>query len=189
VTGVEVPTEQLVRDAVAGDRAAWDALVGRYSGLVWAVARGHRLQGEDAADVFQTTWLRLVEQLPRIRQPDRVGAWLATTARRECLRVLRRSGRETVSRPEMLEAVPDDAPGFDEGLVRAEQHEALWRHLQTCSDRCRRLLRVLVADPPLTYTEVAEVLEMPIGSIGPTRRRCLEQLRRRLVEAGVDVDR
>jgi RNA polymerase sigma factor (sigma-70 family) len=189
VTGAEVPTAQLVHAAAAGDRAAWDGLVGRYSGLVWAVARGHRLQGDDAADVFQTTWLRLVEQLPRIREPERVGAWLATTARRECLRVLRRSGRETVGHPGMLEAVPDDAPGFDEGLVRAEQHEALWHHLQTSSDRCRRLLRVLVADPPLSYLEVAEVLEMPIGSIGPTRRRCLEQLRRRLEEAGVDVDK
>jgi RNA polymerase sigma factor (sigma-70 family) len=113
---------------------------------------------------------------------------LATTARRECLRVLRRSGRETVSGAEVLEAVPDDVPAFDETLVRAEQREALWHHLQTSSDRCRRLLRVLVADPPLSYTEVAEVLEMPIGSIGPTRRRCLEQLRKRLEEAGVDVD-
>lgn len=189
VTASEASTAELVAAAEAGDRAAWNALVTRFAGLVWAVARGHRLQGEDAADVFQTTWLRLVEQLPRIREPDRVGAWLATTARRESLRVLRRSGRETVSRPETLETLPDDAPGFDEGLVRAEQREALWHHLQTTSDRCRRLLRVLVADPPLTYTEVAEVLEMPIGSIGPTRRRCLEQLRRRLVEAGVDVDR
>jgi RNA polymerase sigma factor (sigma-70 family) len=188
VTGSEVSTADLVRAAGTGDRAAWDGLVARYAGLVWAVARGHRLQGEDAADVFQTTWLRLVEQLPRIREPERVGAWLATTARRECLRVLRRSGRETTRGPEALEAVPDDAPGFDEGLVRAEQHEALWHHLQTSSDRCRRLLRVLVADPPLSYAEVAEVLEMPIGSIGPTRRRCLEQLRQRLEEAGVDVD-
>ncbi|MBB3674403.1 RNA polymerase sigma factor [Modestobacter versicolor] len=188
VTAPEVSTADLVRAAATGDRGAWDTLVGRYAGLVWSVARGHRLQGEDAADVFQTTWLRLVEQLPRIREPERVGAWLATTARRECLRVLRRSGRETVSRAEVLEAVPDDVPGFDESLVRAEQREALWHHLQTSSDRCRRLLRVLVADPPLSYTEVAEVLEMPIGSIGPTRRRCLEQLRRRLEEAGVDVD-
>jgi len=188
VTGADVPVTELVRAAGAGDRAAWDALVARYAGLVWAVARGHRLHGEDAADVFQTTWLRLVEQLPRIREPERVGAWLATTARRECLRVLGRSSRATATQQEVLEAVPDDAPGFDEGLVRAEQHEALWHHLQTSSDRCRRLLRVLVADPPLSYTEVAEVLDMPIGSIGPTRRRCLEQLRRRLEEAGVDVD-
>ncbi|WP_369139060.1 RNA polymerase sigma factor [Modestobacter versicolor] len=188
VTGAEVPVAELVRSAGAGDRAAWDALVARYAGLVWSVARGYRLQGEDAADVFQTTWLRLVEQLPRIREPDRVGGWLATTARRECLRVLRRSGRETVSQAEVLEAVPDDVPAFDETLARAEQREALWHHLQTSSDRCRRLLRVLVADPPLSYTEVAEVLEMPIGSIGPTRRRCLEQLRKRLEEAGVDVD-
>jgi RNA polymerase sigma factor (sigma-70 family) len=189
MTGEEAPTAQLVAAARAGDQAAWDALVGRFASLVWTVARAHRLEGEDAADVFQTTWLRLVEQLPRLREPDRVGAWLATTARRECLRVLRRSQRETVSRPDVLDAVPDDAPGFDDTLVRAEQQQALWHHLQITPDRCRRLLWVLVADPPLTYTEVAEVLDMPIGSIGPTRRRCLEQLRRRLDKAGVDVER
>ena len=186
VTGPEPATADLVRAAADGDRAAWDALVARFSGLVWAVTRGHRLQGEDAADVFQTTWLRLVEQLGRLREPDRVGAWLATTARRECLRVLRRSGRESLSGPELLDAVPDDAPPVDDGLLRDERQRAVWQSLQTASPRCRRLLRVLSADPPLSYTEVAQVLEMPIGSIGPTRRRCLEQLRSRLAEVGVD---
>src|ERR1700736_5759838 len=83
-----------LKAAAAGDATAWDALVGRYSNLVWAVARGHRLNAADAADVSQTTWLRLVEHLDRIEQPERVGAWLATTARRESLRVLRMAGRQ-----------------------------------------------------------------------------------------------
>ena len=189
VTGPEPATADLVRAAADGDRSAWDELVARFSGLVWAVARGHRLQGDDAADVFQTTWLRLVEQLGRLREPDRVGAWLATTARRECLRVLRRSGRETVSGPELLDAVPDDAAPVDDGLLRAERQQAVWHSLEQASPRCQRLLRVLVADPPLSYTEVAQVLDMPIGSIGPTRRRCLEHLRARLAEVGVDDQR
>jgi RNA polymerase sigma factor (sigma-70 family) len=189
VTGPETATADLVRAAADGDRSSWDELVARYSGLVWAVARGHRLQGEDAADVFQTTWLRLVEQLGRLREPDRVGAWLATTARRECLRVLRRSGRERVTGPELLDAVPDDAAPVDDALLRAERQQAVWLSLEAAPPRCQRLLRVLAADPPLSYTEVAEVLDMPIGSIGPTRRRCLEHLRRRLAEVGVDDQR
>jgi RNA polymerase sigma factor (sigma-70 family) len=181
-------TAELVRAAAAGERDAWDQLVQRFSGLVWAVTRGHRLRGDDASDVFQTTWLRLVEQLPRIREPERVGGWLATTARRECLRVLGRAGRETVSEPEVLERIADAGPGLEADLVRVQREEALWRCLQTTSDRCRHLLRVLMADPPPSYADVATALEMPIGSIGPTRRRCMEQLRRRLVEEGVDAE-
>jgi RNA polymerase sigma factor (sigma-70 family) len=189
MTGPETAAADLVRAAGAGDRAAWDELVARYSGLVWAVTRGHRLQDDDAGDVFQTTWLRLVEQLGRIREPERVGAWLATTARRECLRVLRRSGREAVSGSELLDAVPDDAPPVDDGLLRDERERAVWCSLQRATPRCQRLLRVLVADPPPSYTEVAQALDMPIGSIGPTRRRCLEHLRRQLAEVGIDDQR
>ena len=179
----------LVRMAAAGDRTAWDELVGRFSGLVWAVARAHRLRQDDAAEVFQTTWLRLVENLARLREPDRVRAWLATTARRECLRVIRQHGWETVTEPDVLDLTEDDRPPVDTAVLRGERDDVLWRCLETASERCRRLLTVLVADPPLSYTEVAQVLGMPIGSIGPTRRRCLEHLRRRLVEAGVDADR
>ena len=90
----DLSVTELVIDAAAGDSAAWDALVGRFAGTVWAVARGYRLSAADAADVSQTTWLRLVEHLDRIEQPDRIGGWLATTARRESLRVLRMSGRQ-----------------------------------------------------------------------------------------------
>ncbi len=179
---------RLVRAAADGDRAAWDQLVAGFAGLVWAVARGHRLPADDAADVFQTTWLRLVEQLPRVREPERVGAWLATTARRECLRVLRRADREPATQSDVLELTADDAPPVDDRLLRGERDEVLWRLLDSSSPRCRELLRVLLADPPLAYTEVSTVLDMPIGSIGPTRRRCLENLRRRLAEAGVGAE-
>lgn len=178
----------LVRAAAAGDRAAWDELVSRFSSLVWAVARGHRLQSDDAAEVFQTTWLRLVEHLAHLRQPERVGAWLVTTARRECLQVYRLHGRETVTEPETLDLNEDGQQPLDAGVLRAERDDALWHCLETSPTRCRTLLRMLLSDPPPSYAEVSAVLDMPIGSIGPTRRRCLEHIRRRLVEAGVGVD-
>ncbi|MGZ4591698.1 MAG: RNA polymerase sigma factor, partial [Actinomycetes bacterium] len=85
---------ELVRAATAGDQSSWDELVDRFTGLVWHVARGHRLGEADAADVVQTVWLRLVESLPRLREPAAVAGWLATTARHESLRLLRRAGRE-----------------------------------------------------------------------------------------------
>lgn len=178
----------LVLRAAAGDRSAWDELVSRFSGLVWAVARGHRLRSEDAAEVFQTTWLRLLENLAQLREPDRVGAWLATTARRECLRLFRQHGRETATAPDFFDITEDEQPPVEAALLQAERDDVLWQCLEQTPERCRRLLRVLVADPPLSYAEVAQVLDMPIGSIGPTRRRCLDHLRSRLVEAGVGAD-
>ncbi|RKS80450.1 RNA polymerase sigma factor (sigma-70 family) [Motilibacter peucedani] len=179
----------LVRAARDGDQAAWDALVDRYAGLVWSVVRGYRLASDDASDVFQTAWLRLVEQLPRLREPERVGAWLATTARHECLRVLKSRTRETATDTDVLDLRTDDdsaPPGSD--LLRAERDSVLWQCFEASSGPCRQLLGVLIADPPLSYLQVAETLGMPVGSIGPTRRRCLERLRRQLVEAGVDAE-
>jgi DNA-directed RNA polymerase specialized sigma24 family protein len=123
-----------------------------------------------------------------LREPERVGAWLATTARRESLRILRQQGRESITEPEVLDLGGGDEQPVDAGLIRAERDDALWSCLETAPARCQTLLRVLLADPPLSYTEVAHVLDMPIGSIGPTRRRCLEHLRRRLIEAGVGVE-
>lgn len=166
----------LVRAAAEGDQRAWDALVARYQGLVWAVVRAHGLGGADAADVFQTTWLRLVEHLARLRDPASVGSWLATTARRECWRLRRRGTRE---RPTdvFADTMSSNDPPPENDLVRDEEHAALWRAFERISDRCRTLLRVLMADPPPSYEEVSAALDMPIGSIGPTRARCLGKLR------------
>jgi RNA polymerase sigma factor (sigma-70 family) len=124
----------------------------------------------------QTTWLRLVEHLDRLREPEWVGAWLATTARHECLRLIRRGAREV--------AVSDMA-GFDEGsdasidraVLSSERDAVLWRAFGRLGERCQALLRILMADAPPSYQEVAAALGMPIGAIGPTRRRCLERLR------------
>lgn len=164
----------LVHAAAAGDRAAWDALVDRYNGLVWSVARSYRLSTVDASDVVQTTWLRLVEHLGRLQDPERVGAWLATTARRECLRTLRHSARMVA-----VEDPPEQVtePQLDAALLMEERDRALWQAFGGLSERCQALLRLLVADPPPSYDEVSVALDMPVGSIGPTRQRCLDRLR------------
>jgi len=166
----------LVRRAASGDKTAWAPLVERYNSLVWSIARSFRMSGEDASDVVQTTWLRLVEHLDRIKDPDAVGSWLATTARNECLAHLRRRGRQGIS----LEVVPEvadsgAAPG--EGVLARERDAELWEALNHISGPCQQLLRILASDPPPSYQEVGVALDMPIGSIGPTRARCLRKLR------------
>lgn len=165
---------ELVRAAADGDQGAWNELVDRYNGLVWSVARSHRLSTPDASDVVQTTWLRLVEHLGGLQDPERVGAWLATTARREALRALRHSARQTPSE-ELPETPTDEHLGA--AMLEAERDQALWKAFGGLSERCQTLLRILVADPPPSYDEISGALDMPIGSIGPTRARCLERLR------------
>jgi RNA polymerase sigma factor (sigma-70 family) len=135
------------------------------------------LYGAEAADVSQTVWLRFVEHLHRLREPERAGAWLATTARHECFRVLRRRGRTVVTAtlPETVDLSSDADPGAK--VVAGEEHDLLLAALDGVSDQCQALLRLLICDPPLSYDDIAAVLEMPKGSIGPTRQRCLVRLR------------
>lgn len=170
-------TERLLAGARAGDPACWDALVARHGSTLWAVARSFRLDAADAADVVQTSWLRLLEHLDAIREPERLGSWLATTARRESLRVLRHAGRQFPTEDTALDRVDPVAEPLDASLLRDERDAALWRALLTLSARCQQLLRILAADPPPTYEQVSAALGMPIGSIGPTRGRCLGRLR------------
>jgi RNA polymerase sigma factor (sigma-70 family) len=168
--------EELVRAAADGDQAAWDAIVDRFQGLVWATARAHRLSRDDAADVAQTTWLRLVESLDRIREPERLGAWLVTTARRECLRHIRLHLRELPGDDtDVFEAPDDDAPEL--ALLTQERDAGLWRAFTRLSERCQTLLRLLVSQDEPSYEAISAALDMPIGAIGPTRMRCLEKLR------------
>jgi RNA polymerase sigma factor (sigma-70 family) len=175
----EAELAELVSSAAGGDELAWERLVGEFRGLIWAVARAHHLSDADAADVVQGTWARLVEHLARLNEPGRVGAWLATTARRECLRVLRDARRQ----------VPygDDEPeerwtegGLDADMMIAERDKALWEAFARLGPTDQALLRLLVADPRPAYEEISAALDMPVGSIGPTRSRALERLRREL---------
>ncbi len=175
---------ELVEGAASGDEHAWQELVDEFGGLVWAVTRAHRLGDADAADVAQTSWLRLVEHLDRLDEPARVGAWLATTARRECLRVLRRSA-QLVPHGDELPEPADDAPAHDSALLAQERDAALWTAFARLSDRDRALLRMLMADPAPSYEEIGAALDMPIGSIGPTRARALQRLSRAVEHLGL----
>ena len=178
----------LVKRASNGDQAAWDALVDRYTNLLWSVARGYRLERADAADVIQVAWLRLVEHLPRLRDPERVGAWLATTVRRECLQVIAtRKRRGGPVEDDILTGLPDDSAPVDAKLLAEERDRALWQAFAAMPERCQRLLRILMADPPPSYHDVAETLTMPVGSIGPTRARCLDRLRALLDDVNTGV--
>jgi RNA polymerase sigma factor (sigma-70 family) len=174
-----------LRRAAAGEQASWDRLVDRYGALVWSVARSYRLTPEDAADVSQTTWLRLVEHLGRLREPERLSAWLVTTAKRECLRVIRSRSRERIVDLEGLAGASDSDPPPDHRLLATERTALLMQGLSRLGDGCQRLLRVLMASPPPSYEVVGAALGMPIGSIGPTRARCLNHLRRQLAELGI----
>lgn len=174
----------LVATAVAGDRRAWEELVTRYTGLLWSVARAHRLSDADSADVVQTTWLKLVEHLDRVQDPDRIGGWLATTARRECLRTIERGGRMRPSDAEQLDVTPVPFDGHAR-LVTAERDAQLWDAFATLPESCQQLLRLLMTDPPPAYEDVAAAIGRPIGSLGPTRARCLEKLRHEVVARGI----
>ena len=179
----------LVQAAAAGDQQAWNGLVDKFASTVWAIARGYRLNAADAADVSQTTWLRLVENLHRIEQPERVGAWLATTTRREALRVLRLAGRQ-IPNGDDFEVLPDVATSVspDRGLLATERDRLVTELVEQLPERSQLLLRLLSADSPLSYRDISEALAMPIGSIGPTRARALEQLRRLALRAGFQLE-
>jgi RNA polymerase sigma factor (sigma-70 family) len=169
--------------AAAGDQRAWDLIVERYSAAVWAVARSFRLDSADAADVFQATWLRLVEHFGDIRDGNRLGAWLCTTAKHEALNLIRRRRDLPASGSGLLDRVSGDGSGLDDRLLRSEEQAALWHAFGLLPHNCQRLLRVIFADPPPSYAEASEVLEIPVGSIGPTRARCLASLQALLSSA------
>ncbi|MBV8950941.1 MAG: sigma-70 family RNA polymerase sigma factor [Actinobacteria bacterium] len=170
-----------------GDQASWDTLVERFSGLIWSVCRGFGLNRADAADVSQVTWLRLTEHLTRIEQPDRLAAWLVTTTRRECLRHRRLHSRVTPTEID-LEADAEGTNAVDAATMASERDVVLWRRFELLPERSRALLSMLLSDPPVSYGEIAETLDMPIGSIGPTRARLLATLRRHVEAAGIRVE-
>jgi len=179
----------LVSSAVAGDSGAWNELVDRFAGMVWAVARSYRLSAADAADVSQTTWLRLVQHLGRIEHPERLGAWLTTTARHEALRVSRNASRQLpVGDDVTIDLVAEQGVSTDDALLANERAHELWALVTRLPVRCQLILRLLTADPPLSYRDLSDALDMPIGSIGPTRARCLEHLRRIANSAGISLE-
>jgi RNA polymerase sigma factor (sigma-70 family) len=175
---------RLVARAADGDQLAWRALVDEFAGVVWAATRAYRLNGADAADVFQTTWMRLFQGLDRIKDPACVGAWLATTARRECLAVIRRASR-LIPRSHDLPDAPSDAPHHVERLIAEQRAAAVRVALKRLGPRDGALLRMLSAEPAPSYAEIGAALNMAVGSIGPTRARALARLRREAARAGL----
>jgi RNA polymerase sigma factor (sigma-70 family) len=169
---------ELVRRAAGGDMTAWDRLVDQYARLIWSITVEFKLADSDASDVAQTTWLRLLEHIDRIDYPDRVGSWLAATARNECLRSLAARKRVVLGHEEVeLQSTVAHGPEVDERLLADERDQVVRDAMSRLPRRWQRLLEMLMADPPASYADISDELELPIGSIGPTRGRCLARMR------------
>jgi RNA polymerase sigma factor (sigma-70 family) len=172
----------LVRDALEGDQRAWEDLMAGYGGLLRAIARDFRLTREQAADAAQTTWMRLVENIGNVREPERLAGWLSSTMRRECIRMVNRRRGEHLT---------DDwsgprfghSPSPDVAVLRAERDRLLWSAVDQLPERQRLVLLALAAEPLPSYQQVAATLSMAVGSIGPTRQRALRRVRQLLAES------
>ncbi|MFF5208103.1 RNA polymerase sigma factor [Streptosporangium sp. NPDC000396] len=171
--------------ALAGDQAAWDVLVSRFSGPLWSVVRAYGLSAADAADAVQGTWLRLLENLHTIRDPDRIGSWLFTTARREAsLLSRRRRGERLIADPADAEHAHFDTTPAGQAfsdpalaVLTADEGRRLWRAVEAMHEPCRSLFRLMATAPDAGVHQLAGRLGMPSGSYGPTRGRCLNRLR------------
>jgi len=175
------PITDLVTRARNGDKHAWDEIVERYAPLIWSICRQYRLNDADAEDVAQMVWLHLVDHLDDLRDPAAMPGWLATTTRRQCIRVRRSAARLPQANGPLID--PDnmadtDAVLAEQELLVAERHAALRQAVSDLPRGCRELITLLTADPPLSYAEISARLGIPIGSIGPSRSRCLDRLRR-----------
>lgn len=168
----------IVTAAAGGEPLAWDALVRRFSNMVMAVARSCRLNEADVAEVHQVTWLRMVENIGRLEHPERIGSWLVTTAKRESLRVVRTQRRVTPDYEALLQRPDLGAAPLDAGPIGKETAAEVREAFSRLPSHCKRLLGLMSGDEPPSYKEISRLLSMPIGSIGPTRGRCLEHLRR-----------
>ena len=169
----------LVMRADNGDQRAWDALIERYSPLVWSICRRYGLDRADAEDIGQTVWMRLVKQLGNLREPAAIPGWLATTTHRECCWVLRTAGSSRATAwAAGAENIPDSqSETAEQELLTAERHAALREAFTSLSPFCQQLMALLIADPPVPYAQISATLGIPVGSIGPARRRCLDKLR------------
>lgn len=170
---------RLVSRATAGDQAAWSEIIERYAPLIYTICQGYRLSDRDLEDVGQQVWMRLAEQIGRLREPAALPGWLATTTTRECARALRRAQR-TEPLAGWLEdraRSASDTP-IDMAILAAERGAALRAAIAGLPPRCQQLLAMLTHDPPYSYQEISARLGIPVGSIGPQRARCLERMRR-----------
>ena len=186
------PVTELVTRARRGDKQAWDAIVERYAPLIWSICRQYRLSDADAEDVGQVVWLHLVDRLDDLRDPAALPGWLATTTRRQCFRLRRTAARSRQVSGPLVDAdtmADTGAVLAEDELLQAERDAALRAAMSDLPRGCRELMTLLTADPPVSYAEISARLGIPIGSIGPSRSRCLAKLRRQPAIAGlIDAD-
>ena len=180
ISATEPTVTDLVARAKDGDKQAWDALVERYAPLIWSICRRHRLSRADADDVGQSVWLRLLRPAGPGRDPAALPGWLATTVRRECLRVLcTAQGPHAAMYARDVDSLPDERAGLaDQGLLAAERHAALREAFGQLPPNGQQLIALLIADPPVPYADISARLGIPVGSIGPNRSRYLDKMRR-----------
>jgi len=186
------PVTDLVTRARHGDKQAWDAIVERYAPLIWSICRQYRLDDADAQDVGQMVWLHLVDHLDDLRDPAALPGWLATTTRRQCFRLRQASSRFKQVTGPLVDAdnmADTGAVEAEHELLLAERHAALREAMADLPPGYRELMALLTAEPPVSYAEISAKLGIPIGSIGPSRSRCLARLRRHPAIAGlIDAD-
>jgi RNA polymerase sigma factor (sigma-70 family) len=190
IVGAAASTEDLVCAAVAGDSSAQQELIQRYSKVVWATVRRFGLRDADAQDAVQNTWVSMIEHLDSLRDPDRLAGWLATTARRECIKISRQSHRYVVGleHPQLLDLVDEQSPAPERSAVDAAMKDLLWEHVERLPARGKDIVVTLVASGVPRYAEFATATGLPIGSIGPMRMRYLVRLRRGLEDAGLGAN-
>ncbi|MFI9825520.1 RNA polymerase sigma factor [Streptomyces sp. NPDC052013] len=172
---------ELVDDCIAGNQDSWNRIVERYTPLIWAIARGHRLSAADSEDVSQTTWMRVIQHLGKLRDPEKLAQWIAVSARRESLKLIEKSGRSVPvgDSPIFDRSEPSENHPEERALARERDDEVLLAYC-ALSPKCQALLGLLVTDPPMSYDEISATLGVPRGSIGPNRSRCLAHLRKLL---------
>ena len=180
----QVRADSVVTDLVSrarnGDKKAWDALVERYAPLIWSICNRHQLGGAEADDAGRSVWLQLVDHLDTISDPASVAGWLAATTRRECGRAERAAQAPGAAGPaRYAQTIPDEQAGTGEHeLLAAERNSALREAFLHLPLLCQRLITMLTEDPPVPCAQISAKLGIPVASIGPTRSRCLDELRR-----------
>ncbi|GAA1397216.1 sigma-70 family RNA polymerase sigma factor [Kitasatospora putterlickiae] len=175
---MRTPTlNELVDDCIAGNPDSWSRIVERYTPLIWAIARGHRLSTADCEDVSQTTWMRVIQHLGKLRDPEKLSQWIAVSARRESLKHIEKSGRTSPvgDSPVLDRSEPSGNHPEEVALAKERDNEVLVAYC-ALSPKCQALLGLLVTDPPMSYDEISATLGMPRGSLGPIRARCLTHL-------------
>jgi RNA polymerase sigma factor (sigma-70 family) len=177
----------LIAACLAGDSSAWETLVARYQRLVYSIPLKARLSADDAADIFQSVWLKLYEKLASLRDYEKLSSWLITTTTREVWRVSARNRRDAAPGGDdddpqnSLEQIAATAPLADAEREALEQQQLVREALDALPDRCRNLLTMLFYEKDeLSYAEIARRIGMPVPSVGPTRARCLEKMKKLL---------